>query len=226
MAGYLRQLARRALNPGSPLHSMAALPYAEPPEWAQDAEPVTADSVSMAPSLETPRRVAAAASQEARAMPLAPRAARAERIHAAIDRPAGADAVTEPTQARALDAERRPRPAASEDGKAPVLAQRRETPAPIISEAEHQAAETPRQAPRTEPARRSTAAPPARERPPVPSREQRPTAVEAAPEVHIHIGRIELTAAAPAPAAPRRETATRKPMSLDDYLRSRGRSTP
>lgn len=68
--------------------------------------------------------------------------------------------------------------------------------------------------------------PPARERPHVLSREQRQPIVEAAPEVHIHIGRIELTAATPAPAAPRREAATRKPMSLDDYLRSRGRSTP
>jgi hypothetical protein len=43
-----------------------------------------------------------------------------------------------------------------------------------------------------------------------------------APDVHIHIGRVELTALMP-PAAPRREpTATaKKPMSLDEYLRRR-----
>jgi hypothetical protein len=40
--------------------------------------------------------------------------------------------------------------------------------------------------------------------------------------VHIHIGRVELTAIAP-PAPVRREPAnTKKPMSLDEYLRRRG----
>lgn len=44
----------------------------------------------------------------------------------------------------------------------------------------------------------------------------------AAPDVHVHIGRVELTALTP-PAAPRRESAatTKKPMSLDEYLRRR-----
>jgi hypothetical protein len=43
-------------------------------------------------------------------------------------------------------------------------------------------------------------------------------------DVHIHIGRVELTAVAPA-APGRREPATgaKKPMSLDDYLRQRSR---
>jgi hypothetical protein len=42
------------------------------------------------------------------------------------------------------------------------------------------------------------------------------------PDVHIHIGRLELTALTAAPA-PRRERTTQahKPMSLDDYLRRR-----
>jgi hypothetical protein len=49
---------------------------------------------------------------------------------------------------------------------------------------------------------------------------QRPAA-SAAPDVHIHIGRVELTAIAP--AAPRRESAAnaKKPMSLEEYLRRR-----
>jgi hypothetical protein len=44
-------------------------------------------------------------------------------------------------------------------------------------------------------------------------------------EVHIHIGRIELTAVQPSPA-PRRERAAqaRKSMSLEDYLRGGGKS--
>jgi hypothetical protein len=47
-----------------------------------------------------------------------------------------------------------------------------------------------------------------------------------APDVHIHIGRIELTALAP-PSPPRRDAATsaKKPMSLDEYLRKRNRTT-
>jgi hypothetical protein len=44
-----------------------------------------------------------------------------------------------------------------------------------------------------------------------------------APDVHIHIGRVELTALM-RPEKPRRENATpaKKPMSLDEYLRRRG----
>jgi hypothetical protein len=42
-------------------------------------------------------------------------------------------------------------------------------------------------------------------------------------EVHIHIGRIELTAVAP-PAPPRRQSTPGKPaMSLDEYLQRRER---
>lgn len=53
---------------------------------------------------------------------------------------------------------------------------------------------------------------------------RRATTVPApAPEVHIHIGRIELTAVNPAPA-PKRDTGHRKPMTLDEYLGGRGGS--
>ncbi len=47
------------------------------------------------------------------------------------------------------------------------------------------------------------------------------------PDVHIHIGRVELTAVMP-PAAPRRETAgnAKKPLSLDEYLRLRDGKAP
>jgi hypothetical protein len=65
-------------------------------------------------------------------------------------------------------------------------------------------------------------------RPSLPARVAAPTRAAAAeppapvPDVHIHIGRLELTALTAAPA-PRRERATpeHKPMSLDDYLRRR-----
>jgi len=47
-------------------------------------------------------------------------------------------------------------------------------------------------------------------------------AASPAPDVHIHIGRVELTAVTPA-APPRRESAAnaKKPMSLEEYLRRR-----
>lgn len=49
-----------------------------------------------------------------------------------------------------------------------------------------------------------------------------PATAVAAPEVHIHIGRVELTALT-APAEPRRKPArtAAATMSLDDYLRGR-----
>jgi hypothetical protein len=47
-------------------------------------------------------------------------------------------------------------------------------------------------------------------------------AASPAPDVHIHIGRIELTAIAPAAPARRESTANaKKPMSLEEYLRRR-----
>jgi hypothetical protein len=48
---------------------------------------------------------------------------------------------------------------------------------------------------------------------------------QAAPEVHIHIGRIELTAA-PAQGEKPRKPATRKAMSLNEYLQQRSRRAP
>lgn len=49
----------------------------------------------------------------------------------------------------------------------------------------------------------------------------------AAPDVHIHINRVELTAiAAPAPARRASSTQPNKPMSLDQYLQQRKRKTP
>ncbi|MBR0713552.1 hypothetical protein [Bradyrhizobium liaoningense] len=54
----------------------------------------------------------------------------------------------------------------------------------------------------------------------------RTSGFEAAPpaDVHIHIGRVELTAIAPAVPSRRESASTaKKPMSLDEYLRQRGR---
>ncbi|MCW5627551.1 MAG: hypothetical protein KIT47_01705 [Rhodoferax sp.] len=53
----------------------------------------------------------------------------------------------------------------------------------------------------------------------------RPAAAEEATEVHVHIGRIEVTALQPAPAPRKPARSGRAPLSLDDYLsRRRGAS--
>ena len=46
------------------------------------------------------------------------------------------------------------------------------------------------------------------------------------PDVHIHIGRIELTAVSEPPAPPRSSKPAKKPMSLDEYLQHRSGSSP
>jgi hypothetical protein len=46
-------------------------------------------------------------------------------------------------------------------------------------------------------------------------------AVEAVTDVHIHIGRVEISARATTPSARPRDSAARKPMTLDDYMRWR-----
>jgi hypothetical protein len=46
-------------------------------------------------------------------------------------------------------------------------------------------------------------------------------AVDSPADVHIHIGRVEITALAAAPPARPRDSSARKPMTLDDYLRQR-----
>ncbi len=59
-----------------------------------------------------------------------------------------------------------------------------------------------------------------------PGADRPPATAEPAPDVHIHIGRVELTAVA-TPAAPRREPPNaKKPMALDEYLRRRNGRAP
>jgi hypothetical protein len=74
---------------------------------------------------------------------------------------------------------------------------------------------------------RSTASPYSEERQRAPGRRQpevgqpASSASASAPEIHIHIGRVELTALQAAPAKSTPRSIGKKPMSLDDYLRQR-----
>jgi hypothetical protein len=51
-----------------------------------------------------------------------------------------------------------------------------------------------------------------------------PGAADEATEVHIHIGRIDVTAVHEAPPPRRKPASTQAPMSLDSYLARRSRS--
>jgi len=69
-----------------------------------------------------------------------------------------------------------------------------------------------------------TAAPPRRSElpPPPPQRARLAATAQRPPDVHIHIGRVELTAVAPPPAARREPSAAAPSGSLDAYLLRRG----
>ena len=228
MAGYLRQLARQVLQPGSPLHSVAALAYSTPPELVQE---------------ETRETTALVVTQAARG-----RAIAQEPGHAAptAKRDAPWQPPIEPTRSRSMQATQRspplanatlipvhnePKPAVeapviSASERTAAVADVRPTPAPSPAvplrtdtnpQREHRSANailiatTPRVRFSTE--RRESVADPLA------------AGADHAPEVHIHIGRIELTAISPS-APSKRDRESKKPMSLDEYLSRRGGKAP
>lgn len=232
MEGYFHQLAERALRPTSAVHSIAALPYSRapepPPDRLQAAPPFeAAPRIHASEAPDASRTRGRTASEASHVTPILDVEVIEETLqtkqHEAESHPATL-AETRPFRDRALQpeplheaGERPPRPrlpihvpivstvAGAEERpvKEPVLESERASkrrPAPV---APLRAAPTGRQTTATSTSR---------------------AARDSAPEVHIHIGRIELTAV-PAPATPRRERpAERKPMSLDEYLgRSRTR---
>lgn len=230
MAGFFRQTAQRAQASGSRLHSSAALPYAAARDRLGEAASWTDEALS-APVAGAPRLARAAEN----ASPAAP---------AAI--PHGIAAKPSPRKVRRTNpvpkSKAKPAPRANtRTAKTPraivervmslaASASLRPAPAPIA----------PPPAPAAEPAPLPAAISPL---PAAAMRRNKPfkpqtrlqsnagakrtgasarRAQAAAPEVHIHIGRVELAANAPAAAAPKRSAAgERRPLSLDDYLQQR-----
>lgn len=94
----------------------------------------------------------------------------------------------------------------------PVVVQPAEVPAPLL----------PPQAPQALPAHSATPLSPASNPAPHDTRRRGP-AHDSVTEVHVSIGRVELTALAPAPSAARSAPRSREPSrSLADYLRPQG----
>lgn len=230
MAGYFLRLAEAVLSPAPGLRPLAAATASPSPLVVEDeamALPAPDLANGMAPASAGPKpapdpRDASEPGSELRVAPVA-EPSHAVRSREEASRPtttAPARSAPIPLSAKEADPSMRTAPSAIPlgHGDTPEPAPFTAAP-PLKALARTPAADSqrPRQA-ATDP--RPVRARPARE----PRADRAPVA--AAPEVHIHIGRIELTAVAP-PKQERKETASaRKPLSLDEYLRHRdGRSS-
>jgi len=214
MSRFFRELATRALAPRGAVHPVSAAPYSPRAEAELPDAAVWPGAASPAARAGEPRATAA-------------------RLTPPIHRQAERD-----DEDDVRFADREPEMPAVRAGKSELRVAREpagelratrhdsasddspETPAPAS------AAPATRHAPHVSTALRPAAiavrAPAASAAPRMESRTDADT--RSAPEVHIHIGRIELTAAAtPVPAEKPRKSATRKTMSLDDYLQQRSR---
>lgn len=231
MAGFFRQTAQRARASGSQLHSSAALPYSAARE-AQGEGPWLDDALSASANTT---RVAGAVVPGTSIAPPAPLRARADRETQPLPRKsrrstsAPKNKVSKPAPRSNARVSRTPRsivehvvslaPPPSPRQAAttsvpqldPIAAGQVPTSTPLTPSA------TPRKNKPVRPqsrvqqhaARKKTASP-------------RQQAQATPPEVHIHIGRVELTGNTATASGSKRESAgDRRPLSLDDYLQQR-----
>jgi len=227
MAGYLRQLAESALHSAPRLHSAAALPYSRGPEtlaeegWAGGHPELKARDLLLESPPKSQDRVFTSVGMTAKEIgtrsgkkrPAATkkkgRPVRTTKLQPPRDTPA------QPILLRELLAPKPPSPISSVTTKPD-----KSTAAIVASPAVRELVPMPPRPPNRRPTTVSTRTLRATTRPKstIPNRKSIATS---APEVHIHIGRIELTAV-PSPSAPKRESApAKKPMTLDEYLQQR-----
>ena len=231
MAGFFRQTAQRAQASGSRLHSSAALPYAAARDMLGETTPWTDDALSGSVA-GTPRRAQtaaanvspaarAAASHEVAAKPLPRKSRRATTVPKSKAKPASRTnariaktprSIVERVMSIAASASLRPAPAPLAPQPAPSADQAplpgAIAPLPTTATRNNKPLKPQTRLQRNASTKRAGAS------------VRRPQA--AAPEVHIHIGRVELTASAPITPAPKRSSASeRHPLSLDDYLQQR-----
>lgn len=233
MAGFFRQIAQRAQAGGGQLHSAAALPYSaargtreEGGLWSEDASPAPVENLVQRVGMAVPRLSPAQAQAQAQARDAQGKApGKGKR---GLPSPRGKTR-TEPR-------------ANGRRGKTPrsiverVVASTTFTP---LYPGRPPARQTEVAAPAPAPAiarsavATSKSAPTARRQKPLKPQVRQGSgrkgaapagrAIQpSAPDIHIHIGRVELSANTAAAAAPRREAENaRRPMSLDDYLQKR-----
>jgi hypothetical protein len=220
MTGFLARLAARQIAPGGGLRPRAVSRFAAPEAEASPDEPpllvapvpaVMPPSPPASPEAAVPKQVPAAL-QAARGDPdAAERRAPHPVLRAPEPASPGEDQPRSPLSGeRDSDDRERPR-----NGRVAALAQVAPAAARTPEHPPNPAPLVPREIVR---ARETTA-----QHAPVAARAAvapMPTAVEAAdaPVVRVTIGRIEVRAAAPAPAREKRPAARPKTMSLDEYL--------
>ena len=216
MSGFLRNLSARALGESAPVQSAARLPYAalpatfEPPVGDQTGSPLAVRPVA---SVAAPTN---AADRTVRSEPGMPRGMPPLLVPHPHDDAGNDDAGDEPFPPRAMRAPADPQPVASPltrlvafEPAEPVAPAREPTPPPLVPTAT-----------RFVPPPVFTSAPPARSaRTASPHRHSAP----AATEVHVSIGRIELTAVHEAPPPARRPAPAKPSLPLHEYLARRQR---
>ena len=236
MAGLFRQLAEKALHPAPQLHPVAIGPYGHEPRLNVSKERILPDTTrgmmadedtqAEPPSHQQSRLP----SKQPRAAAQSPALMEAEQDeHQTGARPFSQhpqdDAQTPFTRDHALSHRQKEQRTAQEsahghqrDHRGVTLTPPSSSLRPSISRQDH-----------TSSPLRPISVVASRPSPPQARSEANAQArreAEAAPEVHIHIGRIELTAVTPPPAGKRESAATKKPMSLDEYLQRQSRKAP
>jgi hypothetical protein len=230
MSGFLRNLSARALGESAPVQSAARLPYAalpetfEPPVGDQTGSPLAVRPVA---SVAAPTN---AADRTVRSEPGMPRGMPPLLVPHPHDDAGNDDAGDEPFPPRAMRAPADPEPVASPltrlvafEPAEPVAPAREPTPPPLVPIAT-----------RFVPPPMLAPAPPALTSVP-PGRASAPPARSASmagvhrhatsepTEVHVSIGRIELTAVHEAPPPARRPAPAKPSLPLHEYLARRQR---
>jgi hypothetical protein len=238
MAGFFRQIVQRDRTSTGRLHSAAALPFAATRDTPGEY-PVLADEAIAAPIPHLAPRAIPAAADPART--------------AAVEAPARTPAETarfrqapgeSPLEQRGTDPVPQQRSRAARTARGIVEHVLSLAPPPPSSpiDASPSRSTTMAVVPATTPSIPATPLPAATPRGNAPPGTRGPRDVvanrvgarvrdaePAAPEVHIHIGRVELTAHTTPPQPPRATSRERRPLSLDDYLqqqRTRRAGTP
>jgi len=233
MAGYLRHIADKARLPAGALHAARTLPFFGQARTDIVDEQATQESVATpvgSPTRPVDRQAASSRIDVLATSPTIAQAAPKDHGNRVSDGPAdpvaplstsnrGKSEGIQPSMKPAGN----PPPVAQFD---PTHGQEKPTRLPAVS-----ADPVPTPAPRESMGLR--AAVPVERRPeprqpqPVAERSRdksRPASMAAATEVHIHIGRIELSAAPPEKSVKPETRVGKKPLSLDEYLKQRGRS--
>lgn len=227
MAGFFRQLAEQVLQPAPQLHSAAALPFARLPFASAAEAPIEATGDARPDTRHVDEGGNPVFSERSRAITPLTRITTERTKTRTEQNPSIAKGKNESLPVRRavkspLLKSARPlvRPRRRPTLKALAVAKR--DPAAAAAGERKSSHHAPATSKTKSPPRRPTVVAKRTLRPPVRPKPaaQRNVVAPATPEVHIHIGRIELTAAPV--AAPKRESAPMtKPMSLAEYLRQK-----